>query len=87
MSKLNLKALAIAIGAAWSLCVFLAGLAASFGWCSGFVEVVGSIYIGYKPGLLGAVVGAAWAFFDGAIFGLIIGLVYNRFSRPGGDSN
>ncbi len=78
---MNLKTISISVGAAWALCIFLSGIAASAGWCSGFVRVMAYIYIGYKPGFMGAITGAAWAFLDGAVFGLIIGFVYSGLSN------
>lgn len=52
-----------------------------FGWGSGFVEVMSSMYIGYEASLVGGLIGAAWGFVDGAIAGLLISLLYNFFSK------
>ncbi len=57
MNRLNVKALAIAVGSAWALCMLFAGWAAIFGWSVKFVEIMGSVYIGYEPTLLGGIIG------------------------------
>ena len=38
---------------------------------------LGRIYLGYNLTFEGSVIGAAWAFFDGLIGGLIFATVYN----------
>ncbi len=78
MKRLSVKGLAIALGATWSLGVLMAGVVAIFGWCDQFVEVMGSIYLGYDATFIGAVIGAIWAFFDGAIGGALIAFIYNK---------
>jgi hypothetical protein len=37
-----------------------------------------SIYIGFRPGLIGGVIGGIWGFFDGVIGGVIIVFIYNK---------
>ncbi len=81
MNKLNVKALAIALGSSWALCMLLTGWASIFGWSAKFVEVMGSIYIGFEPTLLGGIVGAIWGFVDGAIAGLLIAIIYNAAAK------
>jgi len=81
MNKLNVKALTIALGSAWALCMLLAGWAAMFGWSVEFVEVMGSAYIGFEPSFLGGIIGAFWGFIDGAIGGFIIAVVYNFVAK------
>ena len=41
------------------------------------MRVMSSIYIGYEPGFWGGIIGDIWGFFDGGVFGLALGLVYN----------
>jgi hypothetical protein len=77
MGKLKIVPLAIALGAAWAFGVLIIGWAASFGWGSELVDVMSSLYLGYGPSFVGAVIGAIWAFVDGAIGGAIIAVVYN----------
>lgn len=77
MGRLNVKALAIALGVAWGFLVLFVGWTSIFGWGNGFVEVMKTIYIGYASSLAGGVIGGLWGFIDGAICGVIIALVYN----------
>jgi hypothetical protein len=81
MNKLNVKALAISLGSAWALCMLFAGWASIFGWSVKFVDIMGSVYIGFEPSILGGIIGALWGFIDGAIAGLVIALIYNFFSK------
>lgn len=76
---LNVRALAFAAAIVWSAGVFLAGIFATFGWGVAAVQAIGSFYIGYGPTLLGAVIGAIWAFIDGFVGGAVIAWLYNRF--------
>lgn len=81
MQKLSVKGLSLALGISWSVCILLTGWASMFGWGSGLVEVMSSIYIGYEAGFVGGLIGAAWGFVDGAVAGLFIALLYNFFSK------
>ena len=81
MQRLSVKGLAIGIGVAWAVCILFAGWASMFGWCTRFVDVMSSVYIGYKPTLLGGIIGALWGFIDGLICGLIIAIVYNAVTK------
>ncbi len=81
MHKLSVKGLTLALGLSWAFCVLFAGWAAIFGWGSGFVELMSSMYIGYEASLMGGLIGSAWGFVDGAIAGLLIALLYNFFSK------
>ncbi|NIM03892.1 membrane-associated protein [bacterium] len=81
MEKINVKALAVGLGVLWGVLMLFAGWVSIFGWATKFVEVMASIYIGFKPTFLGGVIGAIWGFIDGAISGAIIALVYNAIAR------
>lgn len=81
MEKLNVKALAVGLGASWGGCMLFIGLASIFGWGTKFVDVFSSVYIGFAPTFLGGIIGAIWGFVDGAIGGAIIALVYNAVVR------
>ncbi|MHC4197842.1 MAG: bacteriophage holin [Planctomycetota bacterium] len=79
--KLNVKALGLASGIVWSFGIILAGLfAAFFDWGTPFVELMGSCYIGYAPTPVGSLIGGVWAIVDGAVAGVLIALVYNKFA-------
>lgn len=82
--KMNIKALAIAIGVIWSAGVLLVGLA-HLAWPTygtAFLDLTASIYPGFHPdgGFPAVIVGALYAFVDGAIGGGVIAWLYNKFS-------
>ncbi len=77
MSRVNVRALAISLGLVWSMAILLSGWCAPFGWCTDFVKMMSSVYIGFAPGFLGGIIGALWAFCDGALGGAILGWIYN----------
>ena len=81
MEKLNVKKFAIAFGLSSAIGILLLGWMASAGWGLSMVNVVSSIYIGYGPSFFGAIVGAVWAFFDGAIGGAIVAWIYNMAKK------
>jgi hypothetical protein len=81
MDKLGVKGLALGIGLPWALCVFVSGLI-SPAWASGFVQVFSTIYPGYGSGFAGAIIGGIEGFFDAAIAGAIIALIYNYVVTP-----
>ncbi|MDH3230496.1 MAG: bacteriophage holin [Alphaproteobacteria bacterium] len=77
MERLKIIPLAVAFGAVWALGVLFLAFAAAFGWGTALVELLASLYLGYEASFLGGVIGALWAFVDGAIAGALIALVYN----------
>ena len=81
MTKLSPNALGIAIGVLWALYVVFCGITAMFGWGVALVDTLSSLYIGYAPSIVGAVIGALWAFVDGYVAGVVIGWIYNRLTR------
>ncbi len=79
--NIKTRALALAFGFTWALFVLLTGWAATFlNWGVDLVNVVSSAYLGFAPTFTGSIIGAIWGFFDGLIFGTLIGYFYNRFS-------
>ena len=83
--RLNVKALALAVGILWGFCVLLVG-AAHVIWPSyggAFMELVASLYPGMRAagGYGGAAIGALYGLVDGAIAGAILGWLYNRLAR------
>lgn len=83
MEKLKIIPLAVAFGAVWALGMLFLGWAATFGWGTALVELMASLYVGYEASFLGGIVGALWAFVDGAIAGALIAVVYNVVARVG----
>jgi hypothetical protein len=78
MNKLNVKALAIAVGVLWGAYMLCAGWCSwLFGWGTGFVATMSSLYIGFKPTFLGGIIGMIWGFADGVIAGAITAWIYN----------
>ncbi len=77
MEKLNVRKFAVALGFSWAIGTLVLGWAAMSGWGVSMVDALSSIYVGYGPTFLGAIIGAIWAFFDGAIGGAIIAWIYN----------
>jgi len=79
--KLDALKFGLACGISWSLAVLflplLTGLIGG-GYGSGIIKGIGSLYIGYQANLVGAIIGAIWAFFDVGVFGLMIALIYNK---------
>jgi hypothetical protein len=78
MNQCQPLALGVAIGVLWALYVFCVGITAMFGWGVALVNVLASLYIGYGASIIGAIVGAVWAFVDGLVAGVIIAWVYNK---------
>jgi len=81
MEKLSVKGLTVGLGVIWSAAILFLGWVSIFGWGTRLVEVFSSLYIGYAPTFIGGIIGAIWAFADGAIGGLIISLVYNAVAK------
>jgi hypothetical protein len=81
MNKCQPLALGIAIGVLWAFYVFCAGIFAMFGWGAALVAALGSFYIGYGASIVGAVIGAIWAFVDGFVAGLVIAWIYNMVAK------
>ena len=79
MEKLDVKSFTLGVGAVGVLYMLFHGLGVMlFGWGTALSKVIGSLYIGFEPSILGVLIGAVWGFIDGAIAGLIIALVYNK---------
>lgn len=77
-SRLSVVSLGVAIGLTWALSMFLMGLASwHFGWATPIVTMMGSMYIGFKPTLIGSFIGLAAGFVDGFIAGVLIAFFYN----------
>jgi hypothetical protein len=81
--KLNIKALACAIGILWGCAVLLVGIANLIwpGYGVAFLKLLASVYPGYHAtGSFGdLIVGVVYALFDGVVGSLIFGWLYNSF--------
>jgi hypothetical protein len=83
---LNVKAMGIACGLLWGVCVLVIGLAnlAWPGYGLAFLDVVASIYPGYEVGGFGSVIwGTLYGLVDGAIAGIIVAWLYNKLAGSG----
>jgi len=80
--KLNVKALALALGIMWSLGVLFLSIIAliSGDYLLNIVGFLSSVYLGYSLSLGGIVVGMIWGFFDAAFGGFLIAWLYNKLT-------
>jgi hypothetical protein len=81
MNKCQPFALGIAIGVLWAIYVFSVGITAMFGWGNALVEALASLYLGYNASIVGAIIGAIWAFVDGLVAGVVIAWIYNMVAK------
>jgi hypothetical protein len=87
--KLDLQALTASAAIVWALALLLTGLAGMLwpGYGAGFLSTLATVYPGYDAtGSFGdLIVGTLYALVDGAVFGAVLGWLYNRFrSSPSG---
>ncbi len=84
--SLNIKAMAVTIGAVWGGSFLFTGLANLLAETYGlaWLELGASIYPGYNgpAGFGSVIVVTLYAMLDGAVVGAILAWVYNFFSRP-----
>ncbi len=82
MGKLNVKAMGLALGILWGGLIFLLGLTVMFfNWGGAWVDLMASIYIGYKATWLGSIIGGIWGFFDAGIGGVVVAWLYNKLQK------
>lgn len=77
--KLHPVGYGLALGIISALFVFITGLFAMQGFAAEYVKNLSGIYVGYGPTLLGAFLGAVWAFVGSFIMGVIVASLYNLF--------
>ena len=81
--KLDEMKIALAAGITFAFCIFLTGLSTMlFNWGAKWVWILGTVYIGYKPTILGSIIGAIWAFVDAFILVYIFAWIYNKLLKP-----
>ena len=82
--KLNLNALAIAVGIMTAAAILITGIVnlAWNGYGTEFLKMMASIYPGYHAsGTIGdLIVGTLYGLVDGLVFGWVFGWIYNRFT-------
>ena len=80
--RLHPVSFGLAFGILWGAATLLVGiLAFAFGWGGPFVNVLGSLYVGYEPTILGSLVGGVWGLIDGFIGGFILAWLYNLLAK------
>jgi hypothetical protein len=78
-NKLEVRKLALSIGIVAAISMFLLGFSAGiFGFGNEWVALIGTLYKGYNPSLVGSLLGAVYGFIDGAIGGALIAWIYNK---------
>ena len=81
MQKLSVKALGLAFGIFWAICIFLLGILGMFGFGTTFIDLISRVYLGYKISVIGAIIGAIWGFIDAFVCGAILAWFYNKFVK------
>jgi len=82
MAKLDVKAMGLALGIIWAVAIIIMGIITMFfDYGKGFVQAMGSLYVGYKATVPGVVIGAIWGFIDAGIFGVILAWLYNKLAK------
>ncbi len=77
--KIDAVKFGIAFGIIYALVFFLFGiLGAVFGWGTEVTDLIGELYVGFGPTLLGALIGALWGFPAGFVFFALAAWIYNR---------
>ncbi len=80
--KLSIKAFAITSGILWGATVCVATLwLLMIGARGEIISKLGQFYLGYSFSVVGAFVGLAWGFVDGAVSGAIFAWLYNKVAK------
>lgn len=77
--KLSKKALGIACGIVWGVCVFIATIYVMLKGGGNTLVLLQQFYWGYSISFGGAILGLIYGFVYGFISGWIFGLLYNAF--------
>jgi hypothetical protein len=79
MNKLEVKAFGLALGLVWGGITFLLGLLDIFYiWGNSWGKMMAMLYIGYRPTIIGVIVGGIWGFVYASISGFALAWMYNR---------
>lgn len=81
--KLQALSFGMALGILWAAALFIMALVSSTkgAYGMGFVQSIGSVYLGYTSTFAGALIGAVWGFVDAFIGGAIFAWLYNLFCK------
>lgn len=78
VAKCNKLSLGFAIGLTEAIAMAIFAWAAGyFGYGTDLIHVIASVFLGYGPSFVGGLIGAAWGFVDGFVFGWLIACFYN----------
>jgi hypothetical protein len=79
--KLNVKALALTSGILWGGAVCFATLwLIALGYNGALIRQLDHFYLGYSFSVVGAFIGLAWGFVDGAVGGALFAWLYNKLA-------
>ena len=75
-----MKKAAISAGLVWGSGLFCAGIVAAITgtYAVEFINAMGSLYPGYAPSYVGAVIGGIWGFIDAWIAAAVVVWIYNK---------
>ncbi len=80
--QIHALSFALAFGVVWGIAMFIIGI---LGWLCGFglvfIELFGSVYIGFAPTFIGSIIGLFFGFCDAFIGGFILAILYNFFVK------
>lgn len=76
--RLNAAKFGLSLGLISAIALFLLAIIATTGYGQEWVDLIAKVYLGYSANLLGALLGAIFAFIDCFIFGWLWALIYNR---------
>ena len=80
--KLSVKAFALTSGILWGASVCLATLWLLMMGSDGLlIRHLDNFYLGYSYSAVGAFVGLAWGFVDGAVSGAVFAWLYNKLAK------
>ena len=82
MVKLDIRAFGLASGILWGSGLLIMGLVSTFSnYGSQWINMLSSVYIGYKSTVTGSIIGGLWGFIDAGIGGLLLAWIYNKLAR------
>ncbi len=81
MADYKVRSCALFTGFVWSVVIFVLGMVSARRQQRKVVDFISLAYRGYKPGFCGSIIGAIWAFADGAIFGAFCAKLMKIFCR------
>jgi len=78
MLKLDVKAFGFALGVVWGGLMFLLGIADMlYFWGNSWGRMLTVLYVGYRPTVLGSIVGGIWGFVYASVLGFAAAWMYN----------